>query len=128
MSVYVCLSTQVRNADAIKALDAQAQGEALIRKALAELKMWGFQREFALTDTSQQAKDQVCARVYTHVYTIPPFPFLLRSYTYVAPRYDSPRSQSASVVSVSTCVGACVYVSGWRSRWFQACNAHQRVA
>jgi hypothetical protein len=29
----------VKNADAIKALDAQAQGEALIRKALVELKV-----------------------------------------------------------------------------------------
>ncbi len=50
---------QVKNAEAIKTLDAQAQGEALIRKALAELKLWGLQREFALTDTSQQQQQQV---------------------------------------------------------------------
>lgn len=49
---------QVKHADAIKTLDAQAQGEALLRKALAELKMWGLQREFALTDTAQQAAAQ----------------------------------------------------------------------
>ncbi len=49
---------QVKNADAIKLLDAQAQGEALLRKALAELKMWGLQREFVLTDTAQQAAAQ----------------------------------------------------------------------
>lgn len=45
----------VRNADAIKALDAQAQGESVIRKALAELKLWGLSREFAFTEgTTQQ--------------------------------------------------------------------------
>jgi hypothetical protein len=50
--------TQVRATDAIKALDAQAQGEAMIRKALAELKMWGLQREFSLSEsTSQVGRD-----------------------------------------------------------------------
>lgn len=43
----------VRHADAIKALDAQAQGEAVIRKALTELKMWGYQREFTFTESTQ---------------------------------------------------------------------------
>lgn len=45
----------VRNADAIKSLDAQAQGESVIRKALAELKLWGLSREFAFTEGSTQA-------------------------------------------------------------------------
>nr|ADI46936.1 DHC1bm [Volvox carteri f. nagariensis] len=43
----------VKHADAIKALDAQAQGEAVIRKALSELKMWGLAREFTFTESSQ---------------------------------------------------------------------------
>jgi hypothetical protein len=47
---------QILYAEAIKALDAQAQGEALLRKALAELKMWGLQREFAFSaDTTAAA-------------------------------------------------------------------------
>jgi len=40
----------VSNADAIKSLDAQAQGEAMIRKALAELKLWGQNREFSFSE------------------------------------------------------------------------------
>ncbi|KXZ45909.1 DHC7 protein [Gonium pectorale] len=43
----------VKHADAIKALDAQAQGEAVIRKALSELKMWGMAREFTFTESTQ---------------------------------------------------------------------------
>nr|BBC28429.1 cytoplasmic dynein 1b heavy chain [Yamagishiella unicocca] len=43
----------VKHADAIKSLDAQAQGEAVIRKALSELKMWGMAREFTFTESSQ---------------------------------------------------------------------------
>nr|BCL66104.1 cytoplasmic dynein 1b heavy chain [Volvox africanus] len=43
----------VKHADAIKALDAQAQGEAVIRKALSELKSWGMMREFTFTESSQ---------------------------------------------------------------------------
>ncbi|KAG1663699.1 hypothetical protein FOA52_013267 [Chlamydomonas sp. UWO 241] len=39
----------VLNLDAIKKLDAQALGESMMRKALAELKLWGLQREFELT-------------------------------------------------------------------------------
>ena len=34
------MHTQVSSGEAIKNLDAQAQGEAMIRKALAELKLW----------------------------------------------------------------------------------------
>ncbi|KAJ9505745.1 hypothetical protein QJQ45_029246, partial [Haematococcus lacustris] len=49
-----CADAVVKHADAIKAMDAQAQGEALIRKALAELKIWGLQRVFAITEASQQ--------------------------------------------------------------------------
>lgn len=43
----------MKHADAIKSLDAQAQGEAVIRKALSELKMWGMAREFTFTESSQ---------------------------------------------------------------------------
>nr|ADI46856.1 DHC1bf [Volvox carteri f. nagariensis] len=43
----------VKYTDAIKALDAQAQGEAVIRKALSELKMWGMARDFTFTESSQ---------------------------------------------------------------------------
>ncbi|GLI62890.1 cytoplasmic dynein 1b heavy chain [Volvox africanus] len=43
----------VKHSDAIKALDAQAQGEAVIRKALSELRMWGMAREFTFTESSQ---------------------------------------------------------------------------
>lgn len=42
----------VKQADAIKALDAQAQGESMLRKALAELKLWGLQREFAFGEST----------------------------------------------------------------------------
>ena len=34
------MHTQVSSGEAIKNLDAQAKGEAMIRKALAELKLW----------------------------------------------------------------------------------------
>lgn len=43
----------VKHADVIKSLDAQAQGEAVIRKALTELKMWGMAREFTFTESTQ---------------------------------------------------------------------------
>ncbi|KAG2486208.1 hypothetical protein HYH03_015170 [Edaphochlamys debaryana] len=43
----------VKHADTIKALDAQAQGEAVIRKALSELKIWGMAREFTFTESTQ---------------------------------------------------------------------------
>ncbi|KAG2426397.1 hypothetical protein HYH02_014824 [Chlamydomonas schloesseri] len=43
----------VKHAEAIKSLDAQAQGEAVIRKALTELKMWGMAREFTFTESTQ---------------------------------------------------------------------------
>jgi dynein heavy chain 2 len=45
----------VANADAIRALDAQAQGESTMRKALAELKLWGLQREFELSSDKDGA-------------------------------------------------------------------------
>lgn len=45
----------VANADAIRALDAQAQGESTMRKALAELKLWGLQREFELSSDKEGA-------------------------------------------------------------------------
>lgn len=41
------------NLDKIRSLDAQAQSEGIIRKALDELDLWGFQRKFSLL----QAKD-----------------------------------------------------------------------
>lgn len=46
------------NADAIRELDAQAQSEGIIRKALEELDMWGFQRKFALTQSADSAGRQ----------------------------------------------------------------------
>lgn len=36
------------NVDKIRSLDAQAQSEGIIRKALDELDLWGFQRKFSL--------------------------------------------------------------------------------
>lgn len=46
------------SADAIRELDAQAQSEGIIRKALEELDMWGFQRKFALTQSSDASGRQ----------------------------------------------------------------------
>ncbi|GMH35100.1 hypothetical protein BSKO_02968 [Bryopsis sp. KO-2023] len=40
----------IQQAEALKALDAQAQGEALLRKALDELNAWGYERKFVLVD------------------------------------------------------------------------------
>ena len=48
------------NADAIRELDAQAQSEGIIRKALEELEMWGFQRKFALTQATDSSGRQAC--------------------------------------------------------------------
>ena len=83
----------VKNVDAIKTLDAQAQvwgvggvitppalplhlvspilpppppclqGESMMRKALAELKLWGLQREFELSETSSQVQREWVACV-----------------------------------------------------------------
>lgn len=47
-------------ADAIRELDAQAQSEGIIRKALEELDMWGFQRKFALTQSADSSGRQAC--------------------------------------------------------------------
>ncbi len=46
----------MKHADAIKSLDAQAQGEAVIRKALTELKLWGMAREFTFTESTQSVR------------------------------------------------------------------------
>lgn len=53
----------VKHADAIKALDAQAQGEAVIRKALGELKMWGMARDFTFTESTQSVSSGQQGRV-----------------------------------------------------------------
>jgi dynein heavy chain 2 len=37
----------------------QAQGEAVLRKALSELKLWGIQREFAFVDSKTQGPNVV---------------------------------------------------------------------
>ena len=41
------------------------QGESMMRKALAELKLWGLQREFELSETSSQVGGgiHVCGRL-----------------------------------------------------------------
>lgn len=44
-----------KNVEQIKQLDAQAQGESMMRKALAELKLWGLQREFELSEMTSQS-------------------------------------------------------------------------
>lgn len=43
----------------IKELNAQAQSEAIIRKALDELDMWGFQRKFELLESRDSGGLQV---------------------------------------------------------------------
>lgn len=48
------------NLDKIRALDAQAQSEGIIRKALDELDLWGFQRKFSLL----QSQDSTGAPVW----------------------------------------------------------------
>lgn len=45
----------IKFAEKIKLLDAQAQGEAVLRKALNELKFWGLQREFELSNPAAAA-------------------------------------------------------------------------
>ncbi|MEW5298927.1 MAG: hypothetical protein WDW36_001997 [Sanguina aurantia] len=49
----------VKNAEAIKSLDAQAQGESVLRKALSELKMWGLTREFSLSESTSTSHGKV---------------------------------------------------------------------
>ncbi|WIA17572.1 hypothetical protein OEZ85_014399 [Tetradesmus obliquus] len=45
----------IANVEKIKALDAMAQGEALIRKALSELKLWGLQRNFTFVPSKDSS-------------------------------------------------------------------------
>jgi dynein heavy chain 2, cytosolic len=47
------------NAEAIRELDAQAQSEGIIRKALEELETWGYQRKFALTQSTDSSGREV---------------------------------------------------------------------
>lgn len=46
---------------AIRALDAEAHAEAVIRKALDEIDLWGFQSAFQLLDTTDAAGSKVRA-------------------------------------------------------------------
>jgi Dynein heavy chain, N-terminal region 2 len=46
--------------DAIKQLNAQAQSEAVIRKALDELDLWGCERKFQLSDGVDSKGTKVC--------------------------------------------------------------------
>lgn len=56
-------STIAVKSNAIRELDAQAQGEGTIRKALEELDMWGFQRKFTLTPSIDSSGHQARLRL-----------------------------------------------------------------
>lgn len=48
------------NLESIRSLDAQAQSEGVIRKALDELDLWGFQRKFSLAQSKDSSGSAVC--------------------------------------------------------------------
>ena len=48
--------------DKIKQLNAQAQNEAVIRKALDELDLWGYERSFMLTEAQDFRGTKVCCK------------------------------------------------------------------
>jgi hypothetical protein len=52
--------TLVAKVSALKDLDAQAQGESVIRRALDELDLWGFERKFTLVQSKDCGENVVC--------------------------------------------------------------------
>eukprot|EP00892_Ulva_mutabilis_P012057 jgi/Ulvmu1/9223/UM005_0323.1 len=51
------------NLDEIRSLDAQAQSEGIIRKALDELDLWGYQRKFSLLQAKDSSDSAVCIQL-----------------------------------------------------------------
>ena len=57
----------VKQADAVKHLHAQAQGEVALREAIQELKVWCLETEFSLFEHKENGKDVVLVKVRSNL-------------------------------------------------------------